>query len=193
MRRKSSRVARRKVVPAYRLAKRCLGAPKIPSLSLTDSRQVGAALGWLELGNPKEARAELEELSPESLTHPEVLRAEYLVCEALLDWHAAIEVASNICQLFPKSVYGWNQLAYALHQVKRTAEAYELLLPVCSDFPSEAAIPYNLACYSCQLGKTEEAWRWLEKSLLLGGRQEIKAQALADSDLQPLWPQISEL
>ncbi len=181
------------MVPAYRLVRRCLETPRIGHLSLGDSRQVGAALGWLELGNPGEARLELSELSPESRTHPEVLRAEYLVCEAAQDWHGAAEVGESICRLFPRSVYGWNQLAYALHQLKRTGEAYRLLLPVCSKFPSEAAIPYNLACYSCQLGKPEEAWAWLQKSIELGGLAEIKAQALADEDLEPLRARISGL
>lgn len=150
-------------------------------------------MGWLELGNPGEARLEFAELSPESRTHPEVLRAEYLVCEAAQDWQGAAEVGQSICHLFPKSVYGWNQLAFALHQLKRTTEAYQLLLPVCSEFPKEAAIPYNLACYSCQLGRSEEAWDWLQKSIGLGGLEEIKAQALADGDLEPLWARISSL
>ena len=159
---------------------------RIAYLSLEDSRQVGAALGWLELGNPVEARAELTQLSPRCRNHPEVLRAQYLVCEATRDWEGAVEVGHVICRVFPKSAYGWNQLAYALHQLRRTDEAYRLLLPVFPDFPSEAAIPYNLACYSCQLGNLDEAWEWLNESIALAGPDEIKTQALADADLEPL-------
>lgn len=179
--------------PGYRLADRCLAPPRIAQLSLGDNRQVQAALGWIELGIPAEAEAELALLTSSCQTHPEVLRVRYLVCEALNDWERAAEVSRTICHCFPSSPYGWNQLAYALHQLKRTAEAYDLLLPVAPSFPAEAAIPYNLACYSCTLGKLEEAWQWLCKSIEVAGIDEIKNQGMVDPDLTSLWPAISEL
>jgi DNA-binding protein HU-beta len=38
-----------------------------------------------------------------------------------------------------------------LHELKRTEEAYDLLLPVVHKCPSCCTIPYNLACY-CEVG-----------------------------------------
>ncbi len=175
------------------LLERCLALPRATDLSLADTRQVEAALAWLDLGNAAEAKAELQLLSAQCREHAEVLRAWYLVCEASHDWQLAVEVGRTICHVFPESSYGWNQLSFALHQVNRTGEAYEVLLPVAHKFPQEPVIPYNLACYSCRLGKSDEAWEWFLKAVKIGGKKELAPQALEDTDLQPLWPQISAL
>jgi hypothetical protein len=54
-------------------------------------------------------------------------------------------------------------------------------------FPTEHIIPYNLACYTCQLGKLVEARDWLAQALRLGNEKEIKLRALDDPDLAALW------
>jgi hypothetical protein len=40
----------------------------------------------------------------------------------------------------------------------------EILLSAGSKFPKEAAIPYNLACYYCQLEEIEIAKSYLKKA-----------------------------
>jgi len=54
-------------------------------------------------------------------------------------------------------------------------------------FPNEPTIPYNLACYTCQLGRRAEAEGWLARAFALGNSKEIKLQAMDDPDLAPLW------
>jgi hypothetical protein len=54
-------------------------------------------------------------------------------------------------------------------------------------------IPYNLACYACQLGKHEEAWEWLEDTFDLGNSKTVKLMALEDPDLEPFWAEIGEI
>jgi predicted Zn-dependent protease len=179
--------------PAYRLLERFRVRSPLAELEPHDSWQVEAALAWLELGNPREAKSELALLGPECGENAQVLRARYLTHEAAAEWEEAAEVARTICKIFPSRSYGWNQLAYALHQLHRTREAYDVLLPVADKFAAEDSIPYNLACYACRLGQEEEAWGWLLKSVELAGAEEIKAQALNDTDLEPLWPRVAEL
>jgi hypothetical protein len=60
-------------------------------------------------------------------------------------------------------------------------------------FPSVWNIPYNLACYACQLGKHEEAWEWLEDTFDLGNSKTVKLMALEDPDLEPFWAEIGEI
>jgi predicted Zn-dependent protease len=84
--------------------------------------------------------------------------------------------------------------SFALHELRRTREAYDQLLAAAGRFPKEMIIPYNLACYTCQLGDLAAARRWLERALALGGNPRQKLlrleSALEDTDLQPLWEEL---
>ena len=57
-------------------------------------------------------------------------------------------------------------------------------------FPRSWIIPYDLACYACQLKRVEEGRGWLKKAFRLGDPKEVKLLALADPDLKVLWPEI---
>ena len=87
---------------------------------------------------------------------------------------------------------GWLHQAVSLYRLKRTEDAWNLLLPMAKKFPRSWVIPYDLACYACQLGKLDEGRQWLRKAFRLGDPKEIKPLALADPDLKPLWSEIEE-
>jgi tetratricopeptide (TPR) repeat protein len=95
--------------------------------------------------------------------------------------------------VLPDNSFGWKHWAYALHELKRTKEAWGVLIPVVDKFPDDYIISYNLACYCCQLGKRKEAFQWLWKAIDLAGKKDIRLMALDDPDLEPLWPDISEI
>jgi hypothetical protein len=61
----------------------------------------------------------------------------------------------------------------------------KILLNAQATFPKEAAIPYNLACYYCQLGEIETAKRYLKKAFEID--LNWRKAALEDEDLKPLW------
>ena len=67
------------------------------------------------------------------------------------------------------------------------------LLPAVKKFPEASLIPYNLACYACQLGDPAEARQWLRKAIARGERDEIKRLALNDPDLAVLREEIAQL
>jgi hypothetical protein len=64
---------------------------------------------------------------------------------------------------------------------------------VARKFPAVSTIPYNLACYACQLGNLPEARQWLAKAIEISDAKDIKAMALSDPDLQPMWDEIKKL
>lgn len=70
--------------------------------------------------------------------------------------------------------------------MKRTQEAFDSLLPASRKFLRVSIIPYNLACYACQLGLWAEAEAWLTQAISHGKKEEIKQMALKDRDLEPL-------
>jgi tetratricopeptide (TPR) repeat protein len=162
-------------------------------LTRADKRHLDAAEGWVELGNHLEANEELECITPQLRAHPDVLHVRYRVLAAAKKWEMAAEVAQAIAKLVPTDSFGFFHLAYALHELKRTKEARDVLLPIVDKFPDDYLIRFNLACYFCQLGKLKEAWRWLEKAIDLADTKELKLMALNDPDLQPLWAEISQI
>jgi uncharacterized protein HemY len=165
---------------------------KNSDLNLTNVRHLEAAQGWLGLRNWREAKAEIASIPAESQSHPDVLQVRWAIHAAAKEWESAAEVAEGFRKAQPDSPFGFVHLAYALHEMKRTREAQDVLLPVVDKFRDEFIIRYNLACYACQLGDGDEAWRWLEKSMDLTDPDEVKQMALNDPDLEPLRTRIKE-
>jgi predicted Zn-dependent protease len=147
---------------------------------------LSAAEGWIELGCPAEAAAELAHIPAARAVHPEVLRVRYQLQAAVRDWRLAADTAQQLRERAPGRSFGWIQLAYALHELKKTREAYDVLLPALKRFPREYIIPYNLACYSCQLDRLPEARSWLRAAVALAGIKAIRKLADEDPDLKPL-------
>ena len=155
---------------------------------------LNAVLGWLELGSNREARAELESLPAQYQNTVEVLDVWWLLHAREGDWEKALEVADRFLEIAPESAAGWLHRAYALRRTTGGGlqKAAEVLLGAVEKFPRESTIPYNLACYACQLGKLEEARGWLKEARRRQNKKQIKTLALADSDLEPLWPEIQK-
>lgn len=116
------------------------------TLKPPDSHHLRAAHGWLELGNHAEANEELETIAPAKRTHSDVLEVRLLIY---------------------KKARKWVHRSFALHELKRTQEGFDRLLPVVDKFPPEWTIPYNLACYCAQLGRFEESATWFKKAILI--------------------------
>ena len=167
----------------------------MPPLEPADVHRLNAALGWLGLDCPADARAELDALAPALATHPAVLEVRWLLCAHEQDWAAALGIARAQLAAAPNSSAGWLNQAYAL---RRTADgglpqARQVLLPAAAKFPAEPIITYNLACYACQLAHLDEARDWFRLAVKVGGKEAFKKLALEDDDLKPLWPEIGKL
>lgn len=162
------------------------------ALEQADKFHLDAAEGWLGLGDLASAGEELGQLSPAALNHPAVLLARCHFHQAAKAWDPLVSVSQTLVEEFPGLAEAWIHRSYALHELKRTQEAFEMLQPAVAKFPKLPVIQYNLACYACQLGHPDEALRRL-KLAVGSGRREILRDALADADLKPLWPQIREL
>lgn len=161
-------------------------------LEPSDIHRLNAALGWLGLNAPADARAELDAIAPVRQSHPAVLETRWLLCAHEENWDDALLVAELERQSAPDDSSGWLHRAYALRRVESggLAQAQDALLPAAEKFPTEPVVVYNLACYACQLNQLADARRWLQSAVKIGGQNEIKKMALADDDLKPLWEEI---
>jgi predicted Zn-dependent protease len=160
-----------------------------------DTHYFLAAIGWLELGNVVEARAELAQISAARQEHPDVLELRWSLAAEQKRWEEALEVARALLRRAPKRSSGWLHQAYALRRVPDggVQKAWEALLPAFGKFPKEATIPFNLSCYACQLGQLEAARDWLARAVAVSGKEKVVAMALNDSDMKPLWDEIRQL
>lgn len=172
-----------------------------PSLEPPDLHLVRAAEGWLELRLPAEAANELAQISTPHREHPAVLDAHWQLHAARSEWGGAHQFGERLIAAAPQTVSGWIHRAYAARRMEGGGliSAWDALLPAAERFPDESLIPYNLACYACQLGQLPLARQWLQRALAIATRLNHHASLLhmaaEDTDLAPLhaevahWPQ----
>ena len=136
-------------------------------LQLPDAHYLSAAIGWLELGNPAEARLELDQISTPSQCHLDVLEARWTICIRDQNWKDGLRTARALLEAAPETSSGWVYQAYALRRATPGGlrRAWNALLPAYERFPKEAVIPFNLACYACQLRKLKTARTWLKRAI----------------------------
>ena len=166
------------------------------SLKQPDLHHLKSAVGWLELDNAGEALTELDAMSEPLQSHPDVLEARWLALARLQRWEAAAKIGRALIAAAPDRSIGWLHHAYALRRAPNGGllAAFNALASVASHFPKEATIPYNLACYTCQMQReTSETLDWLEQAIAAGDRKEILAMAMKDPDLEPLRAEIAKL
>ncbi len=170
----------------------CDSSP-VKRLEPPDTHRLAAADGWLGLGNWQEAQAEFEKITLDSRGHPHVLELRWQIYAKAEDWEEAIEAAREMTRQAPDSPFGWIHLAYSLHELRRTQEAYGSLKPILERFPDDWLVPYNMACYACQLGNLLEARHWLELACERGDRNEIVQMVRIDPDLEALWSEFGKI
>ena len=159
-------------------------------LSHPEAFHLQAAQGWLELGDPASARQELERIGSDGQSTPAVLMVRWHIHEREKNWEDCVQVGQMLVKLTPQIPVAWVNFCNSLFFAGRAQQAYDTLFPVMPRFPDNAVMPYNLACYACQLGRLDEARQLLSKAFAMGGGKRLKVRALEDPDLQPLWEEL---
>ena len=158
-----------------------------------DSFYFSAAVGWMELGNPVEAAEELSRISAEIANRLESLVFKWEVYSKLRRWPECLRIADRLVKDWPGEPTGWIDRSFALHELERTREAYDNLLSVVGRFETISTLPYNLACYACQLGDHVDAMTWFLKTRDVGDGQDWLKIALDDPDLEPIREEIRKM
>ena len=157
-----------------------------------DARRLEAAEGWLELGDCVSAFNELEEVAPERRAHPDVLKLRWRIYIKAEKFGNAFTVAEGLTRLLPDEVDAFVWRSYSTRRMEGggVQQAFDLLRDVAEDFRDEPIVPFNLACYLCQLNQLAEAKSWLHLAFDAAERQgtakHYKALALDDPDLLSL-------
>ena len=66
------------------------------ALEPPDTHYLSAAIGWLELGNPAEAKTELARMTQPSRRNPGVLEVEWAIHAGQNDWSAGLLAAQTL-------------------------------------------------------------------------------------------------
>ena len=149
------------------------------------SRLLAEAVGYLELGMPQDAWDALEEIPAEERHLPPVLQIRLEIYRCMEKYEGMATMAEYLTKQFPEEAQYWISLAYAQRRYLDLQTAEKTLLEAHKRFPEEATIPFNLACYACQLGRLDEAREKLAKAIEM--EPAFKETALEDQDLKAIW------
>lgn len=186
-------MSRVRLIPGKLPSRVCAARFDAGMIPKPESFYVTAALGWLELGSPVEALAELSRLDGQYQRVPAVMELRWQALARLERWVESLDVALELCHVSPDHPEPWLHHAVSLYRLGRTAESWELLLKQAGRFPDCWVIPYDLSCYACQLDKLDEGRAWFRKALGVGDGAQIKQIALKDPDLERLWPELEQI
>jgi hypothetical protein len=156
------------------------------ALGFPDQHYLNSAIGWLELGNPREAKVEAERISSLGRVQEQAFLVRWKIAARCELWEEARRLGAAFTQASPDRPTGWICLSYSLYRLRRPLEAWMQLLPRTRDLPFASAIPYVLACYAWEMGNRKLADAFLARSAALGGPRMIKSPTLQEPDISHL-------
>jgi hypothetical protein len=151
-----------------------------------DQHRLRAAEGWLELGSLGDATAELDGVSPDSRSHPDVLHLRWQIGRKAKTWDICFELARALTETAPHDPRAWTSLAQTFYFTSRIHEAYDLAVSKITKFPAHWPLYYDAACYACLTGRLAQAKQFLQLATLLGNEDEVRLLASEDPDLEAL-------
>ncbi|KAA3601012.1 MAG: hypothetical protein D8M57_14430 [Candidatus Scalindua sp. AMX11] len=160
----------------------------IEEYSIKIEKMLMAADGYLDLNMYAEARKELVQVPNVYHNHHLYLWLMNRLSVETEDWEMAVTISRTLCEKRPDIVDSWVAYAYAVRRHEKISNARTILLQAIERFSEEAIIPYNLACYECQLGNIEKAKIYLKRALSLD--MNFRVIALEDEDLRTLREEI---
>jgi len=159
---------------------------------ISTAKRVQYAIGYAQLGLFKDAASELEAVAPADRDRAEVVAARVELHREAGEWDRVADYARQLLALDVSDLGAWISLGCAMRRVENISAAKELLLLAEARLGSgHAIIHYNLACYHCLLGETDEARRRFAESCRLDA--SFKKIALDDPDLQSMHAEIVAL
>ncbi len=136
-----------------------------------DKFHVDAASGWIGLGDLDSAREELKQISPEIQNHPAVLLVQSELLFAEENWEPLRLLTDRLLVQFPKLDFLWINRNYALHELKRTQEAFDALLP---------------AVKKSEMLTTSHDWSGIVASSVISPEAPLSANAQGSFPSQPI-------
>ena len=177
---------------AVRAIRRHRPKSAIPRLRAPGYFFLNAAQGWLELGNPAEARRELDHIATVMRGHPDVLFLRWEIYARSKSWKRALAVARTLTARAPDDPRAWIALARSVQQTGQVQKAYTTLAGCVVDFPGSWELLADTAAYAHLCGKEREAERYLTLALAVGDPDQVKRRILAQAGLAGFWNRVTQ-
>jgi predicted Zn-dependent protease len=147
-------------------------------------RALLAAQGYLELGMVEEALSELASVPASENRDADLTELRLHILMHGKRWDEALVAAEELLRISPQAVPGYIHGAFALHELRRTAEARDLLLKGPPLLRQDPTFHYNIGCYEAVLGNRESALQSLRESFALD--ETYRDFAHRDPDLEAI-------
>jgi tetratricopeptide (TPR) repeat protein len=154
-------------------------------LAEKEQQYLTAAQGYLDLGMPLDADAELDLIDPFCRHLPEVLELRVQGYLALEKWELMRTAAKRLVDDDPDNIQWSVWLAFATRRAVSIDSAKAILLEAVERHPEASIFHYNLACYESVQGDVEVAKARLQHCFNLDPVWRLKA--LDDPDLRAVW------
>lgn len=141
--------------------------------------------GYMDLKMWDQALAELNKVPPEDEDSIAYRHIRLRLAIETEDWTTSTKLVIELQQALPEEPAFWVQRAYVARRAESIQVARTILCDALSRFPQTPVIPFNLACYECQLGELQLAHEYLQAAFALD--PSYRDLALCDEDLEPLW------
>jgi len=145
---------------------------------------INAAQGYMELGMPDEALAELERVPSGERGSEDAVQLRVYILMRSQRWQQALAACEELRAARPGFPLAYIHGAFCLHELGRTAEAVALLNRGPESLQREPVYFYNLGCYHAVLGDPDEAKKCLRTSFGMDGK--FREIARHDPDLSGL-------
>lgn len=150
-----------------------------PRLTQADGFALRAAEGWLELNNPAEARAEMRRVTGQGAGCLEALLLRWRVFYETGRWNECLSAARALTRRYPEDVRGWVRLAETFYQLKQFQKAYRTAAAKVARFPDSSTLLHDAACYSCLVGRFEQAQSFFARAVTAEGAGSALESATA--------------
>lgn len=114
-----------------------------------------------------EALAELADLNEIEGRDPNAIELRLHILMQATRWADALSTAEELIRLDADAIPAYIHGAFALHELRRTAEARDLLLKGPEELRKDPTFHYNIGCYEAVLGNRDAALRSLRQSFAL--------------------------
>ena len=157
----------------------------LDSLSDVTRWALEKADGYMDLKMWAQAQDELNKVSPDDVASIAYRHTRLRLAIENEDWPTSTDLVTSLQKAVPEEPAFWVQHAYVARRAESIHAARTILCDALGKFPQMAVIPFNLACYECQLGELQLAHEYLQAAFELD--PSFRDLALRDEDLEPLW------
>lgn len=147
-----------------------------------------ATEGWLELGCPRQADSELEQLPSALQTTKEVYKLRCRIAIAAQRWNEVVLLAATYAMDFPKEAAFAEYWAWGEYKMGRIINAYSILTMAAHKFEKTWRTCYYLACFCYALKRPREATDWLTQAVKKHPNPtDLQYEVRSQPELEPVW------